>query len=421
MHRRFLALFVGCLIACQAADWPQWRGPKRDGHAPAGSILVANLPATAKVVWKTSAGPGLASPVVAGGTVIVFDAAEGKEVVRALDRGTGDEKWRTVVDETFHDSQGPDGPRGTPLIDGGRVYAVSCRGQLDCLDLNSGQKIWGANFSKDFGASFIGEKGNAPGASRHGNNGSPLIAGDRLFACVGSTNGAGIVCFDKASGKVIWKSQNDQAAYAPPVMLNLAGTDQLVCFVAEGLIGLSPADGQLLWRAPIKTAFARHVTAPVAHGDVVVVSSHQAGIIGTRISRDGSGFKAEQAWLSKASAINFASPVQVAGHLYGVGPRKNFICVEIETGKELWSKEGYFQTSADKAWAGMVVLGKNILALTDGGLLVLFQANPQAFAEVATTQACALNWCNPAYADGRLFIRDGIKGAGEVQCLDLNL
>lgn len=419
MHIPLLALLLCFSLPLNAADWPQWRGPARDGHAPPQSLWLAELPAAPKIAWKLPAGPGLASPIVAGEFVILFDAAEGKEVLRALDRATGREKWRATIDEAFHDTQGPDGPRCTPMVNEGRVYAVSCRGQLECLDLKSGQKIWAASYTRDFGASFIGEKGSAPGASRHGNNGSPLIVGDRLFACVGGTNGAGVVCFEKATGKVLWKSQNDQAAYAPPVLLDLAGMSQLVCYVAEGLIGLNPADGHLLWRVPIKTAFARHVTAPLAHNDVVVVSSHQAGLIGTRILRQGDAFKAEPAWLGRSSAINFASPVQVGKHLYGVGPRKNLICVEIETGKELWSKEGYFQTSADKAWASMIVLGPNILTLTDGGLLVLFAAQPGQFRELGAVQACAMNWCNPAYADGKLYLRDGIKGAGEVMCLDL--
>lgn len=366
-------------------------------------------------------GPGLASPVVVGDTVIIFDAQEGKECVRALNRRTGQEKWRTVIDDTFHDNQGPDGPRCTPMINDGRAYAVSCRGQLQCLDLKSGAKIWGASYTKDFGASFIGERGTAPGASRHGNNGTPLIVGDRLYACVGGTNGAGVVCFNKRDGKVLWKSQNDQAAYAPPTLLKLAGQEQLVCFVVDGLIGLNPADGELWWRVPIKTAFARHVTAPVAHDDIVVVSSHQVGMIGTKISaKEGGGFKAEQAWLSKKTAMNFSSPVQVGPQLYGLGPRRNLVCVDIATGEERWSQDGYFQTSADKAYAGFVVVGKNILVLTDGGLSVLFEANPERFKELGSTQICGLNWCNPAYADGHLYVRDGTKGAGDLISVNLH-
>jgi outer membrane protein assembly factor BamB len=411
----FLCCFAGSGIA---ADWPQWRGPKRDGHAFPDGVLLKTLPAEPKTVWKIKAGPGVASSVVAGDTVIHFDAVEGKETIHSLDRHSGKTRWTTTIDETFHDNQGPDGPRCTPLIDGENVYALSCRGQLECLRLKDGGKLWGVSFTRDLGAEFIGEKGTAPGASRHGNNGTPLVVGERLYASVGG-EGAGVVCFDKQTGKVIWKSQNDDAAYAPPMIANLGGIDQLICFTAEGLISLSPRDGELFWRVPIKTAFARHVTAPLWYEDVVVVSSHQVGMIGTRVRRDRDVPRSEQAWLSKESAMNFSSPVSVGPHLYGLGPRKNLICVEIATGKQLWSKEGYFQSSADKAYGGFLVIGRNVLALTDGGMLVLFEANPLQFKELGTAQVCGVNWCNPAYADGRLYLRDGNKGPGDLLCVNL--
>jgi outer membrane protein assembly factor BamB len=408
-------ILLATVLSLSAADWPQWRGPDRDGHAPASGKLITKLPADPKVLWKIKAGPGLASPIVAGDKVIHFDAVNKTETLHALNRATGEKLWSAPIDETFHDLQGPDGPRCTPLVDGDRVYAVSCKGRLFCLNLADGKEVWSKSYTEDFGAVFIGEKGSIPGAARHGNNGTPLIVGDRLYACAGGTNGAGIVCLDKRDGKLIWKSQNDQAAYAPPAIAKLAGLDQLLCFVVDGLISLDPAKGDLDWRIPIKTAFGRHVTSPVWHDDVVVVSSHQAGLIGTKVT----GRNAEQAWLSKESAINTASPVAVGKHLYGLGPRKNLICVEIATGKQMWSKDSYIQSSADKAYAGFIVIGENVLCLTDTGSLVMFAANPDGFIEIGQSQVCGANWCNPAYADGRLYLRDGNKGPGDLMCIDL--
>ena len=412
MH--FLIL-LATILSLAAADWPQWRGPNRDGHAPASGKLITKLPADPKIVWKIKAGAGLASPIVAGDKVLHFDAVNKTETLHALNRATGEKLWSAPIDETFHDMQGPDGPRCTPLVDGDRVYAVSCKGRLVCLNLADGNEVWSKSYTEDFDAVFIGEKGNIPGAARHGNNGTPLIVGDRLYACAGGTNGAGVVCLDKRDGKLIWKSQNDQAAYAPPAIAKLGGVDQLLCFVVEGLISLDPVNGDLYWRVPIKTAYGRHVAAPVWHGDVVVVSSHQAGLIGTKVT----GRNAEQAWLSKESAINTASPVSVGKYLYGLGPRKNLICVEMATGKQMWSKDGYIQSSADKAYAGFIVIGENILCLTDTGSLVMFAANPNEFKEIGQTQVCGANWCNPAYADGRLYLRDGNKGPGDLMCIDL--
>ena len=117
--------------------------------------------------------------------------------------------------------------------------------------------------------------------------------------------------------------------------------------------------------------------------------------------------------------MNFSSPVAVGNYLYGLGPAKNLVCVDISSGKATWSKDGYFTTSADKAHAAFIVMGKNILTLTDGGQLALFAADPKEFRETGRAQVCGLNWCNPAYADGRLYLRDGIKGAGELMCVEL--
>jgi outer membrane protein assembly factor BamB len=416
--RRF-AVAMACGLTASAADWPQWRGPQRTGHVGANARLIERLPAEPKSVWRLKAGEGLSSPVVASGKAFLFDNQAGKETLRAVDAASGKELWRASIDDVFKDSQGPSGPRCTPVVDDDRVYVQSCRGELRCLSVADGKMIWRANFTRDFGATFIGEKGAAQGATRHGNNGSPAIDGDRLYAQAGSTNGASVVCFDKRTGEVRWKSQNDVAGYAAPMVATIAGTKQIVSFTADGVIGLKLDDGGLLWRVPVKTAFSRHATTPVIYDDLVVVSSHQVGLIGIRIAKSGAGQKAEPAWLSKEAVMNFASPVAVGRHLYGVGPAKNIVCVDLPTGKALWSKEGGFTTSADKAHATLVVLGENILMLTDGGTLVLFAADPKAYRETARVQICGANWCNPAYVDGKLFLRDGLRQNGDWMCLAL--
>ncbi|HVY71344.1 MAG TPA: PQQ-binding-like beta-propeller repeat protein [Verrucomicrobiae bacterium] len=410
---------VSGLCGARAADWPQWRGPDRTGHVPAGEPVPATLPTEPKIIWRMKVGEGLASPVVAGGRVFYFDAVEKKETIHSIDAETGKEVWREAVDDTFKDNQGPAGPRCTPMVDGDRVYAQSCKGELQCREFATGKVLWHINYTNEFGATFTGEVGNTPGAGRHGNNGAPLVDGDRLIVNAGGTNGASVLCLDKRTGKVIWKSQNDQAGYAPPVIATLAGVRQVVCFTAEAVIGVAASDGKLLWRIPVKTAFARHVSTPVFFEDYVVVSSHQVGMIGVKVTKTADGQSAEKAWVSKEAAMNFSSPVAVGKYLYGLGPTKNLICVEIPTGKLAWSQDGYFTTSADRAEAGFIVMGKNILVLTDGGEVALFEASPEAFKAVGRVQVCGINWCNPAYADGRLYVRDGVKNTGEMLCVDL--
>ena len=398
-----------------AADWPQWRGPQQDGHVPSGAKVPSTLPATPEVVWRVKVGGALASPVVSGGKLFHLDNQQGQETVHALDATTGKELWSLPFDAAFKDGQHAGGPRCAPLVEGDRVYVQSCRGEFHCLSVADGKVVWHVNFVKDFGALFIGEKGSAIGASRHGNTGPAVIDGDRIIAGVGGANGASVVCFDKLTGRVIWKSQDDMPAYTGPVVSTIAGVKQILCFMAEALISLDVRDGALLWRVPIKTSFGRHVTTPVIVDDMVVVSSHQAGLIGIRVSKDGAGLKAERAWTVKDSAMNFACPVAVGHHLYGVGPAKNLVCVDVKTGRQAWSREGFFKSAPGNAYASFLVLGDNVLVLTDGGELLLVAADPKEFRELGRTQVCGQNWCSPAYADGKLFLRDG----QELRCVQL--
>ena len=397
---------IACLATfARAGDWPQWRGPERTGHVPAGVAVPRELPLTPKGVWHVPLTDGVSSPVVAGGNVICLDNRQNKESVHAFDAATGKMLWSAELDDIHKDSQSKPGPRCTPLVDGDRVYAQSCRGELQCLALADGKVVWRTNYVKDFGATFMGEKGNAPGATRHGYNGSPLIYGDHLIAEVGG-QGAAFVCFDKLTGKVIWKSQNEVPAYAPPIIANVAGARQLIAFMVEGVVAIDPTDGKLLWQVPLKTALGRHATTPVVVDDMVVVASHQIGLIGIKVTKEGSAFKADRAWTAKESAINFSSPVAVGGYLYGLGPNKNLVCVDTQTGKQTWSKDGFSGTDGGHAHAGIIVMGENLLILTDNGQLALAAADPKAYREISRIQVCGQNWCNPAYADRNLYLRD---------------
>lgn len=400
---------VCCLLgltALKAEDWPQWRGPGRAGRIASSSPFPESFPADLKVPWRIKIGEGLASPVMAAGKVVYLDHQQGKEVVHAVTADTGSPLWDTPLDEAFKDSQGPVGPRCTPVIDEDRVYVQSCKGELKCLSMRTGRQLWHANYLKDFGAVFIGEKGQAQGASRHGYNGSPLVEGSRLYALAGGTNGAGIVCFQKETGEVLWKSLDDGAAYAPPIIATFDESKQVIAFTADSLVGLHYRDGEVLWRVPLKTTFARHVTTPVVIGNSVFVASHEFGLVKVKVTGKDRNWQAKQEWVLKEAAFNFASPVAIGEHLYGLGPSKNIICVDTKAGKVAWSKEGFINTTASKAWASFLATHDNLLALTDSGLLLLLEVSPAECTEISRAQICGNNWCYPAYADGRLYLRD---------------
>jgi outer membrane protein assembly factor BamB len=394
-------------VWCRADDWPRWRGPEGTGHVSSGVAVPAKLPDAPKVVWHKKIGNGLSSPVVSGGKVFYMDNQQDKETVHAADVASGDELWSAPIDEIFTDMQSSPGPRCTPLVDGDRVYAQSCRGEFQCLNAADGKRVWGVNFVKDFGAVFIGEQGSATGASRHGYTGSAVVDGDRIFVGVGGVNGASVVCFNKRNGHVIWKSQNDIPGHSGPVIATIAGVKQVISFTSEAVIGLNASDGALLWRSPVTTRLGRHVTTPVVVDDVVVVGSYTAGLIGIRISRQGDGFHAERAWTAANLGVNFSSPVAVGHYLYGIGPANTLFCVDIRTGEKTWAGERFFGDMVHTGYASFMVMKNNLLILTDGGQLLLVAADPKACRPISRASVCGNNWCNPAYAGGKLYLRDG--------------
>ncbi|HEX8910765.1 MAG TPA: PQQ-binding-like beta-propeller repeat protein [Humisphaera sp.] len=409
--------------AAAAADWPQWRGPNRDGHAAAGAKLPASFPAKPAVAWKADIGFGLDSPVVAGGKVFLLNdqknddgngqARGGREVVRAFDAATGKPLWQADLDEAFKDSQaeGKAGPRCTAVVDGDLLFAQSARGTLKCLSATDGKEVWTTNYTKDFGATFIGEKGQAVGSTRHGNTGAPVVDGEHLIAGVGGKD-AGYVCFEKKTGKVVWKAAiADVPAYSAPVVATLAGRKQVVAFTTTGVIGIDRAEGKELWRVPVKTALGRHAVTPVVAGDVVVVGSFNAGLLGVKVTAAGDAVKAEQAWATKETMPNFSSPVLVNGKLYGVGQALKVFCADPATGKIEWTN----QSNLGKEHAGLIAVGDAVLALGDNGDLVAFAADAGGYKELGRATVAGKNWCVPAYVDGRLYLRDW----RELKCVEL--
>ena len=389
-----------------AADWPQWRGPTRDGRLPAGQRLPAALAAGPEIIWRVACGGGFASPVLAGGKLFHFDCRDGKETLHALDAASGRTIWSAPVDETFKDGFGT-GPRCTPLADGQRVFAQSCRGELQCRAADDGKLLWRTNYVADFGAVFIGERGSAVGATRHGNNGSPVIDGQHLIAPAGGASGAGLVCFRKANGEVVWKAGADPAAYASPVVAELAGRRQVVSFSAAAVVGVDARDGALLWRVPVKTSLGRHCVTPVIAGDIVVVGSYQAGLLGIRVRRAGETLAAAVAWTDKDLSPNVSTPVVIGERfVLGHGRGRSLFCVEADGGKAAWTKADAVACPPGRAAAALLTDGRRVLMLGQAGELALLAADAGQFRLIGTAKVCGPTWCTPALADGRLYLRD---------------
>ena len=409
MQARFVLriLFsVALLIATRlvAGDWPQWHGPTRDCRVPEGERVPTSLPPDLNAAWKISIGGGFSSPVVAGDKLVYLDENGKQEVANLIETKTGKRIWNVPFADRYEDEWGA-GPRSTPLIDGDRVYVQSCNGEFRCLSLADGKVIRGTSFDKDFGVKFLGSKANSGTATRRGNAGSCLVDGAGAIVPVGSTDGATLVCFDKLNGKLIWKSGNDEAAYSAPIVATLAGVKQIVYLSADSLAGYARATGKILWSVPLKTDAKRHACSPVIVGDTITVNSHTFGTICFRIVETGDGLKAEQAWGNPHLKTNLATAVAVGDHFYNQGGNRDYVSFDAKTGAVKWAQPGFGQGKKD--YSSTIVAGENLLVLTEDGTLLLLKADPGQYSELGRAQVCGNTWSFPAYADGKLYVRDG--------------
>jgi outer membrane protein assembly factor BamB len=394
------ALLIWPAISMLAADWPQWLGPTHDAHAGADEKLVDKFPADLTPVFRLPIGTGFSSPVVAGNRLVYVDGVGEEEIAHCFDLKTVKEIWKQPFAKKYSDEWGS-GTRATPIIDGDRVYAQSCNGEFRCFGLANGKTIWGTSFEKDFGVKFLGSKANEGTAARRGNNGSPVIDRDLVFVPVGQTNGASVVAFNKETGKVVWKSGTDEAAYSSLVVADIAGVRQVIHFNADGLTGYNRDDGKLLWRVPIVTNAKRHAMTPVIIGDNIVVNSHTIGMISYLVSKDGEKMSAKESWRNKDVKINLCTPVLVGGFLYCHGPSKNYMCVDAASGKVKWTQGGFGQEVSTT-----LAVGDKLVVVSDSGEMFILKANPDHYEELARAQVCGKSWNFPAFANGKLYVRD---------------
>jgi outer membrane protein assembly factor BamB len=191
-----------------------------------------------------------------------------------------------------------------------------------------------------------------------------------------------------------------------------------VAFTADALTGLDLKTGATLWRTPLKTGAKRHAATPVIDGDTVTVNSQTIGLVRVKVSKSGNEFIAAQDWVNKPLTINLATPVLSGGHLYCYGPirTKDYVCVEAASGATKWTQTGFGIGKDQTDYASTIAVGKNLLLLTYDGQLVLIAANPEKFTELGRVQVCGKTWSYPAFADGKLYVRDG----RDLQCLDLS-
>jgi outer membrane protein assembly factor BamB len=402
MVRKALTTFIAAVVSWSscAANWPQWLGPHRSGHAGSDEALNPERFRDAKPLWKIPVGGGFSSPIILKGRVIYLDENGTREVAHAVDLQTGKEIWKVDYANRFADEWGA-GPRSTPFSDGQKVYLHSCDGEFRCLDFQTGKALWGFNF-ENYGVKFLGSKAREGTASRRGNNGSGVLDGDSVIVPVGAAkDGAMLVCVSKEDGTLRWKSGTDEAAYSSPVVADMAGARQVIAFTADALTGTDRITGKLLWRVPLVTNAKRHTMTPIVAGSRIFVNSHTFGTICFEVLNEGGEFKAMEKWRNREMKINIATPVLVEGHLYSHGAGREYACLDAATGKTAWTQEGFGERISMT-----IAAGSTILAITDAGEAVFMRANPAKYDELLRVQLAAKTWNTPALGESKLVVRD---------------
>jgi outer membrane protein assembly factor BamB len=394
-----LAAISGGEVASQAqqqaatgTDWPQWRGPNRDGSVSVA--LPAEWPAALKKRWEMLVGTGHASPVVSGNRVVVIARQGDQEIVRALDVATGNEIWRASYAAPFiinpaAQLHGP-GPKSTPAIAGGRVFTFGIGGILSAFDLASGSLIW---------------RVPAPAVlPQYGTATSPLVDGTSVIAHVGGDANGALTSFDAATGKPRWQWTGDGPGYGSPIIATFGGVRQVIAQTQQFVVGLNASNGALLWQLPFTTDFDQNAFTPIVFQDLVINAGLDQPVTAIRPRLDGGTWIAETVWTNLQTPMFMSSPVLIGETIYGLTMRSKgqFVAIDAATGKTLWSTQG-----REGEHASMMSSGSWLLASTTDGNLVVARAHPQKYEEVRRYQvAQSALWAHPAITRSSIIVKD---------------
>jgi outer membrane protein assembly factor BamB len=416
--RWFLLVAVGLSLfslAAGAADWPQWRGPQRNGTSKETGLLKEWPKDGPKLLWQVKdVGGGYSTPSVVGDRLYLLASRDNEEFALALDVKDGHEAWSSKLGKVGANTPFASypGARSTPTVDGEVLYCLGSDGDLVCLERDKGKARWQKNLKSDFGGQ--------PGAWAYAE--SPLVDGD-VLVCTPGGKEATLVALNKKNGDVIWKSAvpgGDPAAYASVTVLELGGAKQYVQFLQKGVVGVDAKTGKFLWRYG-KTAEGSmaNIPTPVSHEAYVYSATGQVGGGLVKLTVDKDEVKTEPVYFSKKLPTSIGGSVLLGEYLYGTNGG-GLLCVEFTTGKEKWQDKCVGAGSVCYADGMLYVHGEN-------GDAALVEATPEGYHEKGrftppdqpkhrqrTPPEKA--WAYPVVANGRLYLRD----LGMLWCYDVH-
>lgn len=381
--------YVAAVSAQTNGEWPQWRGASRDGISKETGLLKQWPEAGPPLAWKASgAGAGYSSFAISKGRLYTLGLRGGEvETIIAFDIANGKEIWATTHGRAFRNDRG-DGPRGTPTIDGDRLYALGGNGDLTSVNLKTGKIVWTMNVLSKFGGSNI----------RWGISESPLVVGDKVIVNAGGRD-ASIVALKKTDGSLIWKSQSDEAGYSSGLPVQVNGTTQVIFFTGNRAVALDVRDGKLLWEYVRPSNNVANIATPVARGNRVWISSDYGtggGLV--EIKADGIG---QEVYFTKEMRNHHATSILIGDHLYGFSSAI-LTAMQFDTGEVAWRDRSVGKGSLTYA-------DGHLYAFSENGVIGLVEASPTAYKEKGRfriQQGSLPTWAHPVVAGGRLYIRD---------------
>jgi outer membrane protein assembly factor BamB len=396
-----------------AADWPQWRGPNRDGVSQETGLLKEWTTDGPKLVWQVNdIGSGFSTPAVVGDRIYLLgNDGTDDEFVKALDAKDGSEVWKFSLGKVGKPNQQPKYPaaRSTPTVDSNLIFVLSSNGDLACLEKADGKKVWQKSLTDDFG----GHSGNWAYAE------SPLVDGDTVVCTPGGKE-ATLVALNKKTGEVIWKCavpEGDDAAYASIVIAEAGGAKQYVQMLQHQLVGVDAKSGKLLWHYNKAAGNMANIPTPVVGKDSVYGASGGRGGGGgglVKLSAEGDDVAAEQVYYSTKLPTAIGGSVKVGDYLYGTSG-KELMCADFSTGENKWSEKSIAPASLMFADGLLFLHGEN-------GDVALVEATPDGYHEKGKftppdppKRGMAKAWPYPVVANGRLYIRDG----GTLWCFEV--
>lgn len=378
-------------LTANASDWPQWRGPHRDGVVE-GFVEPKAWPEKLVRKWKIEVGEGHSSPVVAGGRIYLHSRQGEREVVTCLRPESGQTIWQEGYDAPYQVNPAAErhgkGVKSTPVVEDGRIFTFGINGILSCFDAATGKPQW----RKEFGA---------PG---FGTAMSPMLDRGLLIAHVGKNRSGALTAFDAKTGEVKWSWKGDGPAYASPILAELSGTRQLVTQSQNQIVSVDAASGKLLWSIPYTTAYEQNIVTPVLYRDMLIFSGISNGVMAVKAMQRGSQWTTETVWQTKDVSMYMNSPVVSGGLLFGFSHRNKgqFFCLDAASGSTRWTSEGRV---ADNA--AMVAAGSVLLMLTTEGELIVARISAKGYEPLRKyTVAESPTWAHPVVVGEGVLIKD---------------